>query len=180
MLGGETARGEGVISDGGGDVASVAVEQIFGTPSEYNITADPDLIPLNQQLPSISYDIFNNSNLTSRLTDVASQLAGFEVGDYVFIRSEPHGFLITGWGVATDCSSTTEIVPNVNVPYVADLPNEQVGTPRPFYCSRIADPERDGQWFAHRWWYFVKVPDRMFIKFTRLFSPDPIHEPMGQ
>lgn len=177
FLGSEDARGEGIESFGSTEIQVTSVEELFGVASEY-ITLEPeqpDLIPVDQPLPSVSYTIFSNPNLTTRMTAIASQLSNFEVGDYVFTAGDnPHGFLITGWDAAVDCATGNVVVPDLDIPYVADLPNHQVGTSRPFYCSRLADTERNGAWFEHRRWYFIKMPDRMAIKFTRLYSPDPI------
>jgi hypothetical protein len=141
-----------------------------GQPSEYGLSGQQ--IPFSQSLPSVSYSIFENQFLQDRLQNLMARLSGYQSGDYVFTAGPfPHGFMVTHWGEATTCDGDQPISSdwNIRVPYVADLPNLQVGTPRPFYCSRVSDSHRGGSYFQHRYWHFVKVPDSGEIQTSRVY-----------
>ena len=174
LLGGERVVGNGITFNGGGRVEAFSVEDLFGQPSEYGLSGQQ--IPFSQSLPSVSYSIFENQFLQDRLQSLMARLSGYQSGDYVFTAGPfPHGFMVTHWGEATTCDGDQPISSdwNIRVPYVADLPNLQVGTPRPFYCSRVSDSQRGGSYFQHRYWHFVKVPGSGEIQTSRVYRNVP-------
>lgn len=130
-----------------------------------------------------------------RISSIARSL--FKQGDYVFINSGPptHGFLLVGFGPALECEapelrstylSGERVIVDVNtsnlirsqdgsvlsggVPYVVDW-GLQRDRARPFYCSRIAEPQSQ-TFFNHSYWNFIRIPDTTEVPCDFVYDPD--------
>ena len=113
-----------------------------------------------------------------------------------------HGFMIVGFGPALKCdsdeiASTNSIGLSVldgsftvdenhpdllqsdteepflfQVPYVVDIPGQQRGTARPFYCAGIRDSEKSDQFFGgFSYWSFYRVPQTLEVPCGRIYRP---------
>jgi hypothetical protein len=177
LLGNANSLGEGITTFPAGVYESCSVEEVIGTPAELRTDGTPSISIFNNsfRLPTTTspiYDVYGNAGLPSRISAVMSRLGSFDIGDYVFTGGvDEHGFIITDKAPMTRCD-TNEQISSQEVFWVADLRGLQVGTPRPFYCSRLADPETN-EFFNARWWYFVKVPDLMWVNFKRIYKNAP-------
>jgi len=188
LLGNPEVLGEGITFQNPGLYEFISVEEIIGKPTDlYASSSYGDTFPNSQQLPTLAppiYDVYGNSGFVGRVEQVMQRLSYFDVGDYIFTGgAQEHGFLIVNKLNIVNCESGVHLSPS-EVFWGADLPGEQVGTPRPFYCSRLVEidpntgqPKTDQngrvKFFAARYWYFIKVSDAMWVAFDRLYKNDP-------
>ena len=179
LLGNPEVLGPDICYSGGGYYDMVSVEEVFGTPEELRTDAVSTIehFSNNTMLPTDSppiYDVYGNAGLATRIQQVMSRLSGFEIGDYIFTGGkEEHGFMVVDKGPAVRCDDLSTVLADVPVFWVADLPGNQRGTSRPFYCSRLVDPQT-GSWFTARFWYFIKVPGGVWVRGNRLYRNDPL------
>jgi hypothetical protein len=181
LLGNTDVLGEGIRFRDAGAYEVLSVEEVIGTPSEIR-TDGPSTITSfgnSTRLPLASgpvYDVYGNAGFIGRIEQAMLLLSNFEIGDYIFTGgndpTKEHGFIIVDKRECIQCDDLTEIS-ETQVFWVADLPGTQVGTPRPFYCSRLFDNVTE-DWFAARFWYFIKVPNLIWVNFNRLYKNDPL------
>lgn len=123
---------------------------------------------------------------------------------YIDSGPPSHGFLVVGFGPALKCDSealdgiywsgSNIAFPNAvrndfdnpnyvtgqngetiedGVPYVVDWGGQR-NTPRPFYCSRLFDPQAvndDVPFFNHSYWRFITVPDVINVPGEIVYYP---------